>query len=155
MLQFIFKNKEDMIKRINNGEVQNDIYNYFAELTYDNTYYPDMCNSKLTKETAFEAFDYFDAQFDDFFISDNEIANSSNEIASTLHNVISNVYERFEQEIETVKKSNAIKLALVLYQEDAGFFSESYDMDLLEKKDKDEIVKIAIEFYRKIEKLNI
>lgn len=152
MLQFIFKDKQEMIKKINNGELQNEIYNYFASIIYDNTYYPDMCNSELTED---KVFDYFDAQFDDFFITDNEITNSSNEIASTLHNVIKNVYERFEQEIETVKKSNAIKLALVLYQEDAGFFAEGYDIDLLKKNDKEELIKIAIEFYRKIENLNI
>lgn len=148
MLQFSFIDKEDMIKKINNGEVQEEIYRTLADILFDNTYYEGMCSNNLSKDTVYE---YFEAEFEYCdFVSDEEIRNSENEVASILHNVIANVYNRFEQNIENIKKKNKQILAIMYVQEDLGFYSEAYNKNLLDVEDKNEIVKKAMEYYEVI-----
>lgn len=153
MLQFTFKDKEDMIKKINNGEVQEEIYRTLVDVLFNITYYEKMCSYHLTKDTVYE---YFEAEFENCdFVSDEEIRNSQNEIASTLHNVITNVYNRFEQNIENMKKKNEQILAIMYVQEDLGFYYDEYKKNLLDAEDKNEIVKNAMEFYEKIKEIRI
>lgn len=79
-----YKKKEDLIKNINNGRIQAEIYDYLTELQE--------INGLINKD---EVYEYFDAEFDDMgFIDWKMISNPRSEIELLLHNLISNVYTR-------------------------------------------------------------
>lgn len=147
MLEFSFNDKEDMNNRIRNGDVQKAIYDYLAELIFNNTYYPDMYDNKLSHNTVC---DYFEADFNGYSVYSNEINNSENEVASILHDTIINVYEHFISDLDAVLTRNGFILNLVNLQEDLGFYNDEYNTNDLDSKDKDKIVKIAMEYYEKI-----
>lgn len=84
MMGINYKKKEDLIKNINNGRIQTEIYDYLTELqeTHEN----------INED---EVYEYFDAEFDDVgFINWEMISNPRNEIELLLHNLIANVYMR-------------------------------------------------------------
>lgn len=152
MLCFIFKDKEDMVKKISNGEVQYEIYNYLSELIYDAIYYDGMCSNHIDLGNACE---YFEAQLDDIFVTHENIINSHDELSSVLHDTIISVYDRFCHEFDEVRKLNKIKNAISLIQEDLGFYYDEYNKGLLDTEDKNEIVKDAMDFYEKIKDIRI
>lgn len=90
---FIYNNKEDVIKDIHNGAMQQSIYEYLEQLEEDNLLYPQMCNNDLSQERICE---YFDAEVEDKYISWEKIHNSTNEIEFILNNIIMSVYERWK-----------------------------------------------------------
>lgn len=95
MLMFIYNNKEDVIKEVHNGAIQQCIYNYLTELKEDNTQFPTMCNHDLSRE---KIFDYFDAEIDNCYISDDNLQNPKSEIEMILNNIILSVYDRWNAE---------------------------------------------------------
>ena len=101
MLEFTFKDREDMENKIKSGEVQEEVYRYLEDLIFDNTYYSDMCNNTLSEDTVCN---YFDVYFGEVYIDD--INNSTNEMAQLLHDIIICVYRRFNDEINSVLRKN-------------------------------------------------
>lgn len=78
MLGFIIKNEDDLIKKINNGLLQKEIYDYLDEIIINDDLY-----------------EYFEADCDDRFYSYEDIKNPIDSISLTLNIVIQNVYKRF------------------------------------------------------------
>lgn len=88
MMGINYKKKEELIKNINNGRIQAEIYDYLTELQE--------INGLINKD---EVYEYFDAEFDDVgFINWEMISNPRNEIELLLHNLIANVYIRFNED---------------------------------------------------------
>ena len=78
MLGFIIKNEDDLIKKICDGSLQKEIYDYFDEIIINDDLY-----------------EYFEADCDDRFYSYEDIKNPIDSISLTLNIVIQNVYKRF------------------------------------------------------------
>lgn len=95
MLMFIYKKKEDIVKEVHNGALQQSIYEYLQQLEEDNLLYPQMCNNDLSRERICE---YFDAEVEDGYIDYKHLLNPSNEIEILLNNIILAVYDRWENE---------------------------------------------------------
>lgn len=95
MLMFIYNKKEDVIKAVQNGQMQSGIYDYLKELEKDNLLYPQAKND-LTKDTICE---FFEAEIDGKYISDEQIQNPNNAIELLLNNIILAVYDRWKTEI--------------------------------------------------------
>lgn len=95
MLMFIYKKKEDIVKEVHNGALQQSIYEYLQQLEEDNLLYPQMCNNDLSRERICE---YFDAEVEDSYIDYKHLLNPSNEIEILLNNIILAVYDRWENE---------------------------------------------------------
>lgn len=87
MLGINYNKKEDLLKDINNGRIQTEIYEYLIELQ---EMYGDINED--------EVYEYFDAEFDNGFIDWEMISNPHNEIELLLHNLIANVYVRFKED---------------------------------------------------------
>ncbi len=88
MLGINYNRKEDLIKDINSGRIQTEIYNYFAELQE--------VNGDINEN---EIYEYFEAEFNDMgFIDWKMISNPQSELELILHNLITNVYTRFNED---------------------------------------------------------
>ncbi len=89
MMGINYKKKEDLIKNINNGRIQAEIYDYLTELQE--------INGLINKD---EVYEYFDAEFDDMgFIDWKMISNPQSELELIIHNLITNVYTRLCEDI--------------------------------------------------------
>ena len=95
MLMFIYKKKEDIVKEVHNGALQQSIYEYLQQLEEDNLLYPQMCNNDLSRERICE---YFDAEVEESYISWEHILDPSSEIENLLNNIILSVYDRWKNE---------------------------------------------------------
>ncbi|MBS6686403.1 hypothetical protein [Thomasclavelia spiroformis] len=93
MLMIILKDKEELIEEINNGKLQQDIYEYLKELDSDKEQrIEEPLNDK-------EVYSFFDAEIGgNNYISYEKLMNPYDEISLVLHNLISNVYRRFIKE---------------------------------------------------------
>lgn len=83
MLGFIIKNEDDLIKKINNGLLQKEIYDYLDEITINDDLY-----------------EYFEAEINNIYYSYEDIETPTDSISLTLNILIKNVYERFLEEKE-------------------------------------------------------
>lgn len=95
MLMFIYKKKEDIIREIQNGAMQQSIYEYLEQLEEDNLLYPQMCNNDLSRERICE---YFEAEVGDNSIGWEHILDPSSGIELLLNNIILSVYDRWKNE---------------------------------------------------------
>lgn len=96
MILLSFENIEEMIKDIQNGYIQHCIYEYLEKLYEDDIYKHD---HKLNRENVFE---YFEAQFDNLYISYEQIQKPCSEVEIILNSIILLVYERWK--FDTLKK---------------------------------------------------
>ncbi len=88
MLGINYNRKEDLIKDINSGRVQTEIYDYFTELQ---EFYGDINED--------EVYEYFEAEIGDTgFIDWKMINNPQSELELLLHDLIANVYTRFNED---------------------------------------------------------
>lgn len=140
MLEFTFKNKEDMENKIKNGDIQNSIYSYLEDITYSHIYHSSMCDSKLSEDTVCE---YFCGYFCGEYIDD--ISNSNNEMAKLLQEIIVCVYKRFASEMDIVTRRNHFIHHTITFQEEL----KNIRKDLTEE-DKDRIIEIALHYHEKI-----
>lgn len=152
MIQLSFKDKADLVEKMDNGDIQNSIYEYLCEIVYDQTNYEGMYNEKLDKENVYS---YFEAKIDETFISSEEILNSTNGLSATLHYIINNVYKRFVEDANLLTKKNNIISGLCDFQEDIGFYYEAYKLNMLNDDDIKEIVKYSFELYEKVKDVRL
>lgn len=92
MMLILLKDMEELIEEINNGKLQQDIYEYLKELDSDKEQrLEEPLNDK-------EVYCFFDAEIGNNYISYEMLMNPYDETSLVLHNLISNVYRRFIKE---------------------------------------------------------